>query len=240
MKKLWEIFKMNKSELLLTLGSMFGGMVFGGVMVALIVLLSDDADSYALMGTFMAFVVWAAIIVFVGAFSLERRFGMAVSMGETRKSFLINQWLVMAFNTLLEIVAIVVMNTAEKAIGERVYNLPCEFDVVSHMIDYRLILAALVAVPSASMFLGMLIAKFQKKAFWGIWVFWMAGSVGLSRLSYLAEENPDGVLARMADALAASAAALGMTGAALLVVFIGAVMMTVSVAVLRRQAVIQV
>lgn len=240
MKKLWEVWKMNKSELLITLGSMLVGMVFGSVMVALIVLLADDVDSYALMGTFMAFVVWVAVIVFVGAFSLERRFGMAVAMGETRKSFLINQWLIMAFNTLLEILVIVVMNTVEKAIGERLYNLPCDFDVVSQIIDYRLILAAVVTVPSASMFLGMLIAKFQRKAFWGIWVFWMAGSVGMSRLSHLAHMNPDGVLAKMADTLAASATAMGMTGAALLAVLIGAVMMTVSVAVLRRQAVTQV
>lgn len=240
MKKLWEVWKMNKSELLITLGSMLVGMVFGSVMVALIVLLADDVDSYALMGTFMAFVVWVAVIVFVGAFSLERRFSMAVAMGETRKSFLINQWLIMAFNTLLDILVIVVMNTVEKAIGERVYNLPCDFDVVSQIIDYRLILAAVVTVPSASMFLGMLIAKFQRKAFWGIWVFWMAGSVGMSRLSHLVHMNPDGVLAKMADTLAASAAAMGMTGAALLAVLIGAVMMTVSVAVLRRQAVTQV
>lgn len=240
MKKLWEVWKMNKSELLIALGSMLFGMVFGSVMVMLVVLLSGDADNYALMGSFMAFVIWIAVITFIGAFSLERRFGMAVSMGETRKSFIVSQWLIMAFNTLLEILVIIIINTVEKAIGEAVYNVPCDFDVISHLIDYRIILAAVVVVPSASMFLGMLIAKFQKKAFWGIWVVWMAVSVGGARISHLVVENPDSMPARIINAAAASAAALGMTGAVLFAVFIGAVLLAVSAIVLRRQPVTQV
>lgn len=238
MKKLWKVWRLNKDELLLTLGAMLVSLLFGSGMVALIVLMSD-ADSYAVMGSFMAFVVWIAIIVFIGAFSLERRFSMAVAMGETRKSFIVCELLIIAGNTLIEILVLATMNMLEKSLGAVIYQMPCEFDIVSTLLDYRLILAAVIMVPIASMFLGMLIIKFQRKAFWGIWVFWMAISVGMSRIAHIIDEDPDSLLARMLGSVIELFHTLGIAGIALGGILLGAILLAISVAVLRKQAVTQ-
>lgn len=239
MKKLWEVWKMNKSDLLLALGTMLFGLVFGSILVGVIILIADDADSYAVMGTFMAFGLWIALIVFLGGFTLERRFGMAVGMGETRKNFIIYQFVVMAINTLLEILVLIVMNTVEKTVAGMIYDLPCEFDVISHLIDVRFILAAVVLIPVLSLFLGMLIIKFQKKAFWGLWVVWMAGSLGMANMEKILHANPDNAIVTAIKNAIESISALGITGGVLCGAVIGAVLLAITVAVLRKQAVTQ-
>lgn len=230
---------MNKSDLLLALGVMLFGLIFGSILVGVIVRAVDDADSYAVMGTFMALVAWIATIVFLGGFMLEKRFGMAVGMGETRKRFILYQFLVMAINTSIEVIVLIVMNTVEKTVAGMIYDLPCEFDVVSELIDIRIILAVIVLIPILSLFLGMLIIRFQKKAFWGIWALWMVCGVGSTKLGNIRHENPQSAVAVAVDKAIEIISSFGITGGVWCGAVIGAALLAITVAVLRKQMVTQ-
>lgn len=238
MRNLWEVWKMNKSDLLMTLGSMLAGSLFGSIMVAVIMWFAD-ADSYAVMGSMIALVIWLAIIVFTGAFSLEKRFSMAVGLGETRKSFIASQFIIMAVNTLIELLFVIMLNALEKNLGAMIYKLPCEFDVVTGLFNVRRAALIVILVPVVSMFFGMLIIKFQRKAFWGIWVLWMLGSFGSSRVIQQAAHNPNGILARMIKSVVNLMEALGANGVLLCGLLLALVLLSITVAVLRKQPVTQ-
>ena len=236
---LWEVWKMSHRELVMTLAVMFGAALVGSGLTAVIV--SIDAESYAVMGSFMALIVWAVLTFFIEAFSMEKHFGLAVAMGRTRKEFLVFRWIILIVNTAIELLAIAGIHMIEKAAAVQFYRgIPCGFDAVDWLLDYRIIIAALLLIPAADLFLGMLLTRFQRKAFWGIWVVCMAGSILLPKARHIIADNPDSLPARVFMTMAAGIARLGIAGQLAAVAVISFVLLLVSAAVFRKQAVTQV
>lgn len=239
MRMLWEVWKMGHRELVTMLAVMFGAALVGSGLTAVIV--SIDAESYAVMGSFMALIVWAVLTFLTAALSMEKQFGLAVAMGRTRKEFLIFRWVILIVNTAIELLVIAGIHRIEKTAAMLFYRgMSCGFDAVAWLIDYRIIIAALLLIPAASLFLGMLLTKFQRKAFWGIWVVWMAGSILLPKAGHIIADNPDSLPARVFMTMAAGIARLGIGGQLAAVAVISFVFLLVSAAVFRKQAVTQV
>lgn len=239
MKVIYETWKLNKKDLLIILGPMAGAWLFGVIIVAVIMNVPAlEAEDYALMGGFMMLIVWVAVNLFVGAFTLEKQFGMAVSMGRSRKEFILTYWIIYTLNVLLEFFSIILLDKVERVLASWLYRgMPCDFDPMPYLLDWRLILGILIVVPAVNLFLGMLIMKFQRKAFWGIWVVWMLGSIGLPRLVHFVDENAHHPVAQALNSMIEAVVSLGATGGFLLAAAVGVVLMLIAGMVLRKQPV---
>lgn len=238
MRQLWKVWRMNTKDLFNVLGAMLLGFLLGIFMVAVIVQVAD-ADSYGIIGSMMAMIIWLAMVVLKGAISLEKQFNIAVGLGETRKEFIICQFMSMFANTVIELLVLMVLNILEKKLWEAVYPFPCELDVVTGFFRVRSVLAVIFLAPSLTMFFGMLILKFQKKAFWFLWGFWMVGSLGLARVSDFMENNPNGTLAMWVHSVIESIKVIGVDAWFLAGLLLAAALLAIAAAMLEKQPITQ-
>lgn len=199
---IWKNWRMNARELLLfSLAAIAGGGLFGMIVVAGVVQFSDT-DSYVVIGSLIALFIWLAVEVFAGALSFEKQFSMAVAMGRTRKETFLCLYIVQMVNIWIGIAALAGFNALETTIDRMLYpDLFCEFNMMDRLITPRIIVIAGVLLPGVYVFLGMLLAKFQKKALWGIWVIWMVVSLLGSNIADAMADEPHGIFAGISGIL---------------------------------------
>lgn len=237
-KSIAGMWKLERKNLVGMLGVLAGMWLFGFILCAIIMYKSEDAVDYALLGSFVMIVAWALVNMFCGAFSLEKEFGMAVSMGRTRQEFIFCYWTICTVKCIIELVCILLFDGLERVLAAELYRgLPCALDVWKELIDFRIILGAVIAIPAVNLFTGMLVMKFQKKAFWGLWVMWMLGCGGLPRALEFMMEHKENPLARALYSIQQTVISLGITGGFAVAVVISVVLLVVSGAVLKKQAV---
>ena len=85
--------RLHKSGFFSVFGIMAGSFLFGMVMVFIIMNVDDDPGSWFCMGTLIAALVLVAIGLFLAAFSYAQEFMLALSMGRTRKTFMVSYYL---------------------------------------------------------------------------------------------------------------------------------------------------
>lgn len=201
-------------------------------------MLMADAEDYALIGSFVMLIVWVAAKLFNGAFVLEKKFGMAVSMGRSRKEFILSYLIVYTVNCMIELISILLLDRVERVLAAELYKgLPCAFDVLKELLDVRIVLSAVIAMPVLHLFMGMLVMRFQKMAFWGIWVLWMLVSIGLPKILEYVEEHAGSPVAQGFSSIQQTVASLGATGALCVTVAVSAVLLVISESMLKKQAV---
>ena len=62
MNRIWNIWRMNTSELIWSLIIMLGGTAFGMVIMSITLMLGEE--SYLVIGSFVALIVWVMIFIF--------------------------------------------------------------------------------------------------------------------------------------------------------------------------------
>lgn len=238
MKMIGRVWRLSLDELRMTAVGMLVAAVFGMVLVAIIVYV--DSESYALMGGFLAALLWAVVNVFVIASTFERRLSVAVGMGRTRREFFLCRIAVIALNTALELLLLWGIDLVERGLSSLLYTgLSCEFDMMPYLLKPGMIAGLLLLVPAVGMLLGMLLTRFQRKAFWGIWLLWMLGSLGLPKIMHMVHDNPDSLAVRIMNGIMQTVSTMGVyagLGAALVC---SLVMLAVSYLMLQRQEVRQ-
>lgn len=238
---IWKNWKMNAKELLLfSLVAIVASEIFGLLVVAGVVLFLD-ADSYIVLGSFIALFIWLAVEVFAGAISFEKQFSMAVAMGRTRKEMFICLYIVQMINIWIGLAVLSGVNLLETALDRMLYpDIACEFNLLERFISFRIMIMAAVFLPAIYMFLGMLLTRFQRKALWGIWVIWMAGSLLSSNIADAMSDEPHGIFAGISGILrgiAGFVTGIGQYGQFALVLLLCLLMVSGAGFVLRKQEV---
>ena len=98
-----------------------------------------------------------------------------------------------------------------------------------------------ILLPVLYMFIGMLLIKFQKKAFWGIWVIWIASSLTLANISYIKES--EGLLryvVQVVEHIGNFVVSIGVYGQLAIVAGVAVVLFFITGTALSKQAVTQV
>ncbi len=181
LKRIWNVWKFNLSELYTTILSGLGGWIFGVLLVAVVLHFDKSATSSAIMGTFMAVLVGCFINILMGIMTYGYSFNTAVSMGSTRKEFIIADGATAYINLTIEIAVVLILHSAEKALCAALYPAKeCE-DLLKILGDYRIVLGIILFVPAIRMFCGALILKFQKKAYWTLYALFMISFLGGTR-----------------------------------------------------------
>lgn len=230
--------KRRTTETLQYLAIMAGGFLVGVAIVSAVALYFGDGKEEGIfqLGVILALVITVFLQGFGTIFSFLGEFNLAISMGQTRKSF------VWAYEAV-SVIQIVVMAAVAFLMGfveNGIYRviLPkayMEVDIVANVFRLRYLIPGIFAIAVIEMFLQALLLRYGRRAFWGVWVAWML----LWMLpGYLSKNRrlAAGVL-EMTDRFAKMGSAAGtavLMGAG--VVF-GAVLIGVSWNMLRKQRV---
>ncbi len=240
MSKIWNVWKMNLGELLWSLAAMLGGTVFGMIIMSVVVIMSKE--NYMVIGSFIALIIWIMVYVICGVIGFESSFSLAVAMGRTRKEFIICRYIVQVINVWIGLSVLYILNLAETMFYRIFFKgITCEGNIFEILVNIQFFIGAGIALPVIFIFLGMLLVKFQKKAFWGIWVVWMAGSLMLSNITRIRESGGIWEKAiQIFEHMRSFVVGIGEYGQLAMVVIVSLILGSITWAALKKQAVSQI
>lgn len=236
-KRIFDTWKLNISELYGILAVIFGAEIFGIIVVAIILHFDETATTCATLGTMMAVFAGALMNIVFGIVAFSYSFNTMVSWGSTRKEFLIVDSIIAYLNLAIEMVALLILYFLETMLYKILYaDRECE-DIIVFLADYRIILAIIFILPTIRMFCGALVLKFRKKASWFLWAMWIAVCVGLPNCISNAFEQPNSLSGKVVHSVGSFVTGLpGIVQVACIVltacVFVGG-----TVLLIRKQAV---
>jgi len=196
LQQLSKDIRLHKTGFLALLGIQIGAFLFGMVMVAIIMATDEDPGSWFCMGTLMASLVLVAVGLFTGAFSYPQEFMLALSMGRTRKTFMVSYYL----RTILQLLAgwllVLLMHQIELKTYSLAYYMYQNEIYFSFLTDWRVLVPVFLLCPVVSMFMGSLYGKYGKKGMTVFYFLWLFCCFVLPRMFH--EEPSEGVLDQMA------------------------------------------
>lgn len=163
---------LQKNNLLVSFLCGLGAFAFGVALTLLIVTLEHE-QAWFCMGTVIAIFMLLLFMVIVGITSYAAEFRMCLSMGGTRRGFLLSYALRLALTLALNYVFIRLLYIGERALYGAVFpgmanETPFTF------LSSLWCLPVLAGLGILAMFLGSLRARFGNKgmiAFWFLWMF---------------------------------------------------------------------
>lgn len=235
-KRIINAWRLNLSELYVTLFFMLVFDIIGMIIVA-VVLKFDTESAYATQGTLFAVIVGIFANVIMGVIAFPYNFNMNVSLGCTRKEFLIVEGITAYLNIIVETLAVMVLYFVETALGKVLYaGKECE-NLIAVLMKLRIVPVVILMLPAMMMFGGAVILKFKKYAYWVLWGMWMLFFTGCGKLADYIEENPGSIVAKVCYEIADFVT--GMSDVALIAVLfvIACIFMTGTVLLVRKQPV---
>lgn len=184
------MLKQLKMDLKLYKNDIWGALVIitvaflvGFSVVAAVMLLSADPESWITMGTFFA--LMGMMLYFIAYYmKYYQRFMLTLSMGGTRTSFLFSYAVRSLLNMALCYGMVLLLYRVELAVGTKLFApWPLEIDP-TFLLDWRIITGVLCGTVILSMFIGTLYSYFGKKVLVPLWFAWMAVCLGGPRLSH--------------------------------------------------------
>ena len=191
--------RLHKNSMLGQLLGLVGAFVFGVILVAIIMFTDDDPGSWFCMGTLIACLVLVAAVLFTSAFSYPQEFMLALSMGRTRKEFLVSYYLRSLVNLLTGWLMILLLHQIELRSYTLIYYRYANEIFFSFLTDWRVLTPIFLLLPVLSMFLGALYGKYGKKGLFAFYVLWIFCCFVLPRMFH--DEPSEGVLDQMAVGL---------------------------------------
>ena len=184
-----------------TLLIIFGGALSGIALHYFIILTDHETVSYIALGTVMACIV----AVFLGGAMIVSQFiiyfDAEVSMGCTRSRFMVSVCAVDFLFMILYVAAAALINFTENALDRILYpGMSCEINLLPYFLKWGIPAAAFLCI--LCIFMGVLILRYGKKAFWVLWILWMLGCVGIPQIMEAAGEAPNSLFGRISRACA--------------------------------------
>lgn len=140
------------------------------------------------VGTLGALVIAGFGQALLSCFGFMLEFNLAVSLGETRKSFVWGYQLFTLLKLIVIVLAVILFGIIEHYVYRTVFGMETlNFDIweVLSFVKPLYIAVAMVGILAAEMLIQTLILRFGMKAFWVIWGFWMFVALVLPRLAKL-------------------------------------------------------
>lgn len=214
----------------------FGFYAFGIILFQIIMRTDRDVDSYFATGTVVGGCALALFIVIILAVQISIHFNLEISMGFTRKYFGISYFTVSYVGCLLNVGFLTVLNLAENSFLKMLYpGWSNEVNLQPYLIRWGA-LAALVLTVLGS-FCGILLMRFGRKAFWTLWVLWMAGCLGIPRITDAMEDAPGSLFGKIGNAAAGFVGSIPLQNWVIFAVCASIAGLAASYLLIRRQQV---
>ena len=204
-----KIFILEKDSILFSQAMGLGAFIFGVILMTAIARI--DAEEVFQLGTLMAVLIGGLVSVGFGIFSYIQGFNQAVSMGRTRRSFVLSYMVFGAVQQILICVAIFLYYQIETAMLHVLYPDLAIDNSFAQALDVRWAVLFVAAAAMAYSFFGALLLKYGKKAFWVIWAFWMAGCILPGRIVEAVKEESPSVLGVVGRWIGGTAGSLTIT-----------------------------
>lgn len=178
------------------LGIQLGAFVLGVVMVLVIMHTEEDPGAWFCMGTLIAGLVLVGGGLFLTAFGYPQEFMLALSMGRTRKAFMLSYYLRLVLLLAAGWLLVVLLHRAELLLYGWRFPLYGNEIYFSFLTDWRVLLPLFLVLPVISMFLGALYGKYGRKGLLVFYFLWLFCCFVLPRM--FDEQPGEGVLDQVA------------------------------------------
>lgn len=214
-----------------------GGVV--GVVVALILMGTGAMKGeYGTIGAAIALIFEIMIMLFVGMFSLQQDFNLAISLGKTRKHYIPARFLFWVANCLLCIFAVLIICGLEKLLYSIVdKGAVCTFGIEKFLLHPAAFIGVVFLVPTIIMVGGALYIRFGAKFSWFVWVLWMAGCILVPKMINAVNHEVDSIWKRIGTIVLEFLVQLRTWHIVLGILMLGSVGLVVAYKVLRKQSV---
>lgn len=189
-KNISNVWKLNVSELYMMLAVVFCSGIVGMLIVSIAFAADQESTTVTAGGTFFALLIWAIVNAALGIAGYQNNFNLMVSLGCTRKDYMIAQIATVYLNMISEAVLIFLIYIIEKTMWRVIFPNKEYVKLVEYVFEHQILLAIILLVPAIRLFVGAAILRFGKIAYWLIWAVWMIGC-WCSRMlvSYLAHHH---------------------------------------------------
>lgn len=233
-----KVMKIRLDELAGYIGIGLFGFIFGLAVNALITYLGGSDPEYTVirLGTFMSLILICLIPTIIGMFAMNQLFNCQVSFGMTRKEFIFYDLTVTFLWYLAEMLLVCVFYFLEGFYLKTFYSAYPEESIREILPGMNLWMFLLLAVilTASREFLGSLIMRFGKKAFWIIWIVWMAGCTLPQRIADLIQ---DGAGTNVFNNMIKWAAGISVVGWGVIGIVFIMIALGISWLIVRKQAV---
>ena len=189
-----------------TLAWVGGFWLFGVLLVLLINMTVNDERNYACMGTLFSLAGVLPGTLLRGNRSGHVRFRLAVTMGQTRKSFLLWDTAITLLVALLGVFAAWVLWHGETGLYRLLYPGYTNDIPMEAVFRWPVIAAVLAALPMVTLFFTGVTQRFGTKGFGILWILLWGGCMLIPAAVGRAAEGGTSLLARLGDGI------LGLAG----------------------------
>ena len=200
LQQFYKDLRLHKNGMLMILFGLVCAVAFGMGLVAIIMYTEDDPGSWFCMGTLIAALVLMMISLFVSAMGYQQEFMLALSMGRTRKTFLVSYYLRMVLLLVLGWAVILLLHQVELRACTILYPQYENEIYFGFLTDWRVLVPIFLLLPIVSMFLGALYGRYGKKGLAAFYFIWLFCCFVLPRM-FDHEEPGEGVLDQVAMGL---------------------------------------
>ena len=203
-----QYFKAARRDPLWVLGWVIGFWLFGVMLVLIINATVNDEQDYACMGTLFSLAGVLPGVLLRGNTNGFVRFRLAVTMGQTRKSFLLWDTVITLLVAGMGILVSWVLWYAEIGLYSLLYpgytnDIPLEL-----VFRWQILVALLVALPVVTIFFTGITQHFGMKGFGVLWILLWAGCMLIPAAVSGASEGGTSLLARLGNGVLWLAGAL--------------------------------
>ena len=191
----------NRTAPLFMLLWQLGFFVMGVALVLIINAVANEEPDYICMGTLLALIATAMGVIARSNLNGHVRFRLAVTMGETRRSYLLCTPIITAGISLIGVFVAWVLYLVEKALYTAIYpdfvnDMPMEM-----VFSWIVILCIVAGFVLLDMVLSALTQRFGQKGFLVIWIAYCALVLVFPRMIDAYQSGSTSVLARMGGAI---------------------------------------
>lgn len=182
MKQLINNMKLHKGTPVVMLLCLLGLFLIGFTIICAILKLDETAISWGPLGTLFAFlglIIYAAI----SFLSYHQDFMLALSMGRTRREFMVIYAFEQLIWLLLTYVCLFCMALLERGLYLVMFPWAYEdFSIFPYLTDWRIVAASIFALILIPMFMGALYSRFGKTFGVILYFVWIGSCIMLPRL----------------------------------------------------------
>lgn len=215
-----------------TAGCLVFGLIFSRIMMAIEPF--EPAEEAALTVTFGTLGAAIYVILYMG-FSLLINFKLQVSMGETRRDFVVSYYITGVVGSMVLVLFVALAAAGTQAIYTWFYGEEVISDLILTILKWGI--PAAFALPAVSSMGGALVLRFGKTAAWIIWAIWMIGGLGLPRFAENISEMPDSAVVRISTRLMSMLGNFSEGTWIILILLAGVIGLVVETCLLLRQEV---
>lgn len=217
----------NRSGPLFTLAWQLGFTAFGILFVLIINTFLNDEPNYACMGSLFALIATLIGVLARGNVTGQLRFHMAVAMGNTRRSYLLGDWVVALINCAVGLAFAWCVYQGENALYQLIYPGFVNDMPLDGFYRWKIMLPVVFAVLLLDMVLTALTVRFGSKTFRVVWLCMCFSFMIFPRAIEAYQEGGNSIFARVGGAImwlvtvvpVGGWIALGVAAVAALVIF---------------------